>query len=91
MLREGLARVAAERGVPRQALGEGPIARPIFIDPNHASPPTTIRGADGKRATRLGYEFIRRGVFVMPGAKMYFSLAHTRAGLARTLEVLTRR
>ena len=33
MLREGLARVAAGRGVLLQALGEGPIAQPIFIDP----------------------------------------------------------
>ncbi len=88
MLREGLARVAARRGVPLQALGEGPIAQPIFIDPAvRVTADHDLRSADGKKATRLGYEFIRRGVFVIPGAKMYISLAHTDADIARTLEV----
>ena len=88
MLREGLARVAAGRGVPLQALGEGPIAQPIFIDPAvRVTADHDLRAADGKKATRLGHEFIRRGVFVIPGAKMYISLAHTDADIARTLEV----
>jgi len=88
MLREGLARVAAARGVPLQALGEGPIAQPIFIDPAvRITADHDLRGADGKKATRLGHELIRRGVFVIPGAKMYISLAHTDADIARTLEV----
>jgi len=46
-----------------------------------------LRGADGKKATRLGHELIRRGVFVIPGAKMYISLAHTDADIERTLEL----
>jgi glutamate-1-semialdehyde 2,1-aminomutase len=88
MLREGLARVAARRGVPLQALGEGPIAQPIFINPTtRVTADHDLRSADGKKATRLGYELIRRGVFVIPGAKMYISLAHTDADIARTLEV----
>ena len=91
MLREGLARVAAGRGVPLQALGEGPIAQPIFIDPaTRVTADHDLRGADGKKATRLGHELIRRGVFVIPGAKMYISLAHTDADIARDARGLRR-
>jgi len=85
-LREGMAGIAAQQGVLLQALGEGPIVQPVFIDP--ARPivgEQDLRGADGKRAVRLGYELIRRGIFVVPGAKMYLSLAHSDADLEATL------
>jgi glutamate-1-semialdehyde 2,1-aminomutase len=86
-LRQGLAHAAARRGVPLQALGEGPIAQPVFIDPSvRVTSDRDLRAADGKKATRLGHELIRRGVFVIPGAKMYISLAHTDADIAATIE-----
>jgi glutamate-1-semialdehyde 2,1-aminomutase len=86
-LRRGLADAAARRGVLLQALGEGPIAQPVFIDPNaRVTSDRDLRAADGKMATRLGHELIRRGVFVIPGAKMYISLAHTDADIAATIE-----
>lgn len=34
---------------------------------------------------RLGLEPIRRGIFVVPGAKMYLSLAHTDEDIQATL------
>ncbi len=85
-LRDGMAAIAARQGIPMQALGEGPIAQPVFIDP--ARRVTTARDlgeADGKRAIRLGHELIRRGIFVVPGAKLYLSLAHSDADLDATL------
>ncbi len=85
-LREGMATIAAGAGVAFQALGEGPIAQPVFIDP--AQPiiqEMDLKMADGKRATRLGLELIRRGIFVVPGAKMYLSLAHSDADIEATL------
>lgn len=85
-LREGMADVAAHQGVPLQSLGEGPIAQPVFIDPRRRI--TTDRDlceADGKRATHLGIELVRRGIFVVPGAKMYLSLAHSDADIEATL------
>lgn len=89
-LREGMASIAAQQGVPLQALGEGPIAQPIFID---AQRPILsegdLRGADGKRAVRLGHELIRRGIFVVPGAKMYLSLAHSEADIGNTLQAFS--
>lgn len=86
-LREGLTAVARGRGVGLQALGEGPIAQPFFVGPD--TPLVTerdLRRADAARAVRVGHELIRRGVFVIPGAKLYLSLAHSEADLARTLD-----
>jgi glutamate-1-semialdehyde 2,1-aminomutase len=87
-LRQGMADIAARRGVAFQALGDGPIAQPIFVDAERRiTSDRDLLDADGKRASRLGGELVRRGVFVIPGAKMYLSLAHTDADLDRTLEV----
>ena len=87
-LRTALAAVAARRGVPMQALGDGPIVQPVFIDPKRAiHSDRDLAAADGKRAVRLGHELIRRGVFVIPGTKMYLSLAHTDADLDATARV----
>jgi glutamate-1-semialdehyde 2,1-aminomutase len=85
-LRSGMNAIAAARGVLLQAIGEGPIAQPIFVDPTrpiHAD--RDLAGADGAKATRLGHELIRRGIFVIPGAKMYISLAHSDADIDQTL------
>ena len=85
-LRSGLNRIAAARGVQLQAIGEGPIAQPIFVDPTHAiRADRDLAGADGALATRLGHELIRRGIFVIPGAKMYISLAHSDTDIDQTL------
>jgi glutamate-1-semialdehyde 2,1-aminomutase len=85
-LREGMADLAARQGVPLQALGEGPIAQPVFIDPKRQiTMDRDLREADGKRGNRLGLELVRRGVFVVPGSKMYLSLAHSDADIEVTL------
>ncbi len=87
-LRDGMATIASRHGVPFQALGEGPIAQPVFLDSGQAViTEQDLRKADGKAAIRLGHELIRRGIFVVPGAKMYLSLAHTDADVEETLTV----
>jgi glutamate-1-semialdehyde 2,1-aminomutase len=87
-LRGGMADIAFRQGVPMQALGEGPIAQPFFIDPaRRITTEADLREVDGKRAKRLGHELIRRGIFVVPGAKMYLSLAHSDADIETTLAV----
>jgi glutamate-1-semialdehyde 2,1-aminomutase len=89
-LREGMAGIALKQGVPLQALGEGPIAQPIFIDPKHPiCGEQDLRRADGKRAVRLGHELIRRGIFVVPGGKMYLSLAHSDGDIETTLSAFS--
>ena len=87
-LREGMAGIAAHQGASLQALGEGPIVQPIFIDPKRRiTMDRDLREADAKRAARLGLELIRRGVFVVPGGKMYLSLAHSDSDIETTLSV----
>lgn len=89
-LREGMAAIACEAGVPFQALGEGPIVQPVFLDPTQpVIQEIDLKKADGKRATRLGLELVRRGIFVVPGSKMYLSLAHTDADIEATLAVFS--
>lgn len=89
-LRGGMAAIAAKQGVPLQALGEGPIAQPVFVDPSRPIlGEQDLRKADGKRAIRLGHELIRRGIFVVPGAKMYLSLAHSDEDMEATLSAFT--
>jgi glutamate-1-semialdehyde 2,1-aminomutase len=86
-LRDGLARRAAATGVPLQALGDGPIAQALFLDPDrpiHSE--RDLRAADGRRATRFAHDLLARGIFTLPGTKLYLSLAHTEADVDWTLD-----
>ena len=87
-LRTGLARRAERAGVPVQVLGDGPIAQVFFVD-RHAdlTSDRALRGADGRKATRFALECVRRGIFTLPGTKLYLSLAHTDADVDWTLDV----
>jgi glutamate-1-semialdehyde 2,1-aminomutase len=88
-LRGGLARRAARLGVPLQVLGDGPIAQVFFVDP--AAPLTSeraLRAADGRKAARFALECLRRGIFTLPGTKLYLSLAHSDADLDWTLDAM---
>jgi glutamate-1-semialdehyde 2,1-aminomutase len=88
-LRDGMTAIARRRNVSLQAIGDGPIAQPVFIDPaRRIVCDRDVKHADGKRAARLGHELIRRGIFVIPGAKMYISLAHTESDIEETLAAL---
>jgi glutamate-1-semialdehyde 2,1-aminomutase len=86
-LRTGLARRAAARGVPLQVLGDGPIAQVFFVDPAaDLASERALRAADGHKATRFALEMIRRGIFTLPGTKLYLSTAHTEADIDRTVD-----
>ncbi|HEY7141344.1 MAG TPA: aspartate aminotransferase family protein [Methylomirabilota bacterium] len=88
-LRGGIARRAARVGVPVQVLGDGPIAQVFFIDPGAAlTNERALRAADGKKATRFALECLRRGIFTLPGTKLYLSLAHTDADVDWTLDAM---
>jgi glutamate-1-semialdehyde 2,1-aminomutase len=88
-LRSGIARRADRVGVPVQVLADGPIAQVFFIDPEaDLSTDRALRAADGRKATRFGLECLRRGIFTIPGTKLYLSLAHTDADIDWTLDVM---
>ncbi len=88
-LRSGIARRADRLGVPVQVLADGPIAQVFFIDPEaDLSTDRALRAADGRKATRFGLECLRRGIFTIPGTKLYLSLAHTDADIDWTLDAM---
>jgi glutamate-1-semialdehyde 2,1-aminomutase len=88
-LRGGLARRAAALGVPLQVLGDGPIAQAFFVDPDvPLTSERATRAADGRKAARFAIECLRRGIFTLPGTKLYLSLAHSEADVDWTLDVM---
>lgn len=88
-LRRGIVQRAAALGIPLQAIGDGPIAQVFFIEPeSDLSSDRAVRAADAQRAIRFGLDLLRRGLFVMPNAKLYISLAHTEVDIDLTLDVI---
>jgi glutamate-1-semialdehyde 2,1-aminomutase len=75
-LRTGLARVMAQRDLPAQVIGEGPLAQVVFTTEAVHDYRTT---QSGNRALQraLMLELFARRVFLNPmGTKLYLSLAH---------------
>jgi glutamate-1-semialdehyde aminotransferase len=65
-------------------LGSGP-----FVDRGAAlTSDRALRAADGRKATRFALECVRRGIFTLPGTKLYLSLAHTDADVDWTLDAM---
>jgi glutamate-1-semialdehyde 2,1-aminomutase len=88
-LRSGLSARAARLGVPVQVLGDGPIAQVFFVDPGaELTSERALRAADGRKAARFAIECLRRGIFTLPGTKLYLSLAHTDTDVDWTLDVM---
>jgi len=86
LLKSGLRELAAERGVPVQVLGEGPLFQVVFGNEEPKDHPGML-ATDRVRARRFGLACLERGLFVNPGEKFYVSLAHTAEDIERTLEV----
>jgi glutamate-1-semialdehyde 2,1-aminomutase len=80
----GLVELVQRSGLPAQVVGE-----PVVFDVLFTEEPVTdyrsLQKADGALARAFTTELIKRGV-VKNTQKMYLSLAHTEADVARTLE-----
>ena len=88
-LRRGIERRAAAQGLAVRALGDGPIAQPFFVAPDaDLSSERALKAGDSRQAARFGLACLERGLFVIPGSKLYISLAHTDADLDWTLDVM---
>lgn len=88
-LREDIRTIGIELDVPLQVLGDGPLLQICFTNPttplrNHQD----LLRTDRKKALDFGHELIRRGIYCMPGGKMYLSLAHTDDDIDRTLGIV---
>jgi glutamate-1-semialdehyde 2,1-aminomutase len=83
-LMAGLAELARRSGLPAQVVGE-PVVFDILFTAEPVTDYRSLQKADGALARTFTTELIKRGV-VKNTQKMYMSLAHTAADVARTLE-----
>jgi len=85
-LRRGLREILAAEGVIAQVQGDGPLAAVVFTD-REVTDYRSAFTADRARARAFLLGCFRRGVFLNPmSTKLYLSLAHTDADLARFRE-----
>jgi glutamate-1-semialdehyde 2,1-aminomutase len=86
-LRDGIARIAGEAGLPVQIQGPGPMFHVAFAE----APLTDYRSAakmDTPRYHRLTAALMERGVRVLERGLWYVSTVHTEADIDLTLQVL---
>lgn len=86
-LRVGLKDIFTRNGLGVTVFGEGPMWHFLFTD----RVPTTyqdIRKSDLAKLHQLETELIRRGIFILPNNRRFVSIAHDRADLAATFEVV---
>jgi glutamate-1-semialdehyde 2,1-aminomutase len=84
-LRDGLAELARDSGLPAQVVGEFAVFDIVFTE----RPVTDYRSlltADGGLMRAFNAECLKRGV-LKGGQKIYMSLAHSAEDIARTLQV----
>jgi len=85
-LRRGLREILAAEGVVAQVQGDGPLAAVVFTD-REVTDYRSAFTADRARARAFLLGCFRRGIFLNPmSTKLYLSLAHTDADLARFRE-----
>jgi glutamate-1-semialdehyde 2,1-aminomutase len=83
-LMAGLAELAQKSGLPAQVVGE-PVVFDILFTGEPVTDYRSLQKADGALARTFTTELIKRGV-VKNTQKIYMSLAHTDADVARTLQ-----
>jgi glutamate-1-semialdehyde 2,1-aminomutase len=86
-LSEGVKDIAGSRSIPIQVPGDGPVLSVLFTENEIVDYGSALK-ADRKRGYRLGIDLLKRGVFNIPGGKIYLSTAHTEEDIDRTLEIL---
>jgi len=85
-LRSGLRVVFQEEGVTAHVQGDGPLGAVVFTDREVVDYRTAFR-SDRERARAFLLGLFRRGIFLNPmSTKLYLSLAHTEADIARFLD-----
>ena len=86
-LKASLRDIIKRRGARAQVIGEGPMWHLVFTDqPIHDY--RSSLAADRERLLKLHFGLIERGIFVRPGGGHYFSMMHTDADVATTLEAI---
>jgi glutamate-1-semialdehyde 2,1-aminomutase len=83
-LREGIAALGRDLGIPLQVPGVGAVFQVFFTDQSIHRHEDTL-GADSTLAYRFAMELLHRGIYHAPNTKFYISTAHTDADVDQTL------
>jgi len=86
-LREGIAALGRDLGIPLQVPGVGAVFQVFFTDRPIANHADTL-AADTSLATRFAMELLARGIYHAPNTKFYLSTSHTDADIDQTLAVI---
>ncbi|MEM6497570.1 MAG: aminotransferase class III-fold pyridoxal phosphate-dependent enzyme, partial [Pseudomonadota bacterium] len=88
-LRAGLQEVFDRHRMGLLVFGEGPMWHMQFIDkiPQNWQDVLT---ADGAKLARMEREFLKNGLFVLPGNRRFISIRHTEEDLEATFEIADR-
>ena len=87
-LKTGLAKIIARHGIDAHIVGEGPLWRLYFGDPERIHDVRATSDKDRQRAFDLG--LLEAGIFVRPGGGHYFSMAHTDEDIETVLRAADR-
>lgn len=84
-LASGLRELGCKLSIPIQVIGPNAFIEVVFgEDPVVDS--SSYVATDREAAVLFGVEMLRRGIYLVPGTKMYISTTHTDVDLAQTLE-----
>ena len=88
-LRDGLAGILRQKGIPVVSLGEGPVFHLLLQE----AVPTNYRGtlsADRKLYSDFGLAMLDEGILILPDGRWYLTAAHNEDDVERTLEAARR-
>ncbi len=88
-LREGLQKVFDRNDMGLHVFGEGPMWHMLFTDRPPENWRDVLAMAD-PRMPKLEAEFLRQGLFVLPGNRRFISIRHTEDDLEATFEIADR-
>ena len=86
-LADGFSKVCQMLEVPALVVNAGPTVDVKFTEQREIVDYRDSIKADSKLEEHVSYEMIKRGVFHLPGAGYYISLAHSDQDLDETVEV----
>jgi glutamate-1-semialdehyde aminotransferase len=81
-----LQRVFDDNGMGIHVFGKGPMWHMLFSDREPENWRDVLAMAD-PRMPKLEAEFLRRGLFVLPGNRRFISIRHTEDDLEATFEI----
>ena len=88
-LRKGVKEIANSLSIPVQIPGDGPVLSIYFTEHEIIDYSSTLK-ADRERGFQFGASLIKRGIFTVPGGKIYLSTVHTDEDIDNTLEIINK-